>query len=499
MKNQISLSFLFIALVILPALNACKEEIPQTQAPNLLIIQTDEHNFRTLGCYRNTLSEELAFVWGENIKVETPNIDYLASKGALCTSYYAATPVCSPSRASFLSGRYPQNTRVVTNDIPMDDEILTFAEQLKKQGYETGYAGKWHLDGLGKPQWEPERKFGFNDNRYMFNRGHWKLLEDSESGPRVANLNAKGKADYGIEGANEDNFTTDFLTNKTIDFIEKNKDTPFCFMLSYPDPHGPNKVRAPYDTMFTHFDFQKPKTAFKDPNGLPAWAKMSKKTINSHQMAQYFGMVKCIDDNVGKILDALRENGQLENTIIVFTSDHGDLCGEHGKDNKGNPLEASAKIPFIINYPGKIEPGLVINEALSTVDFLPTIMKLMDFQTAGLEQGRDASVLFKGKSSSQTWEDIVFLRGTGKRDNKPDINWLAAVTDRYKLVYSPVSEPWLLDLQADPNELNNYFSDPSYDGVISQLTTSIIEYGVKYNDPRIHHEKMRKEMNQTLQ
>ncbi|MHC4463503.1 MAG: sulfatase-like hydrolase/transferase, partial [Planctomycetota bacterium] len=153
--------------------------------PNLLIIQTDEHNFRTLGCCRKTLPPEQALIWGPKAVVDTPNIDWLAQKGALCTSFYATTPVCSPSRAAFVSGRYPQNTPVVTNNIPLDDNIITFAELLRRQGYATGYSGKWHLDGTGKPQWAPERKFGFTDNRYMFNRGHWKQLEDTPQGPRV--------------------------------------------------------------------------------------------------------------------------------------------------------------------------------------------------------------------------------------------------------------------------------------------------------------------------
>ncbi|MDH3584452.1 MAG: sulfatase-like hydrolase/transferase, partial [Phycisphaerae bacterium] len=138
------------------------------EPPNLLVIMTDEHNFRTLGCYRALLPPDQAFMWGPAV-VKTPRIDSLASGGAICTSFYATTPVCSPSRGSFVSGRYPQNTPVVTNNIPLDGAIVTFAEILRRTGYATGYAGKWHLDGSGKPQWAPKRKFGFEDNRYMFN------------------------------------------------------------------------------------------------------------------------------------------------------------------------------------------------------------------------------------------------------------------------------------------------------------------------------------------
>ena len=484
------LSFLLAILLIY----SCQQKAAIEQKPNLLIIQTDEHNFRTLGCYRETLAPDLAFVWGEGIKVETPNIDYLADKGALCTSYYAATPVCSPSRASFMSGRYPQNTPVVTNDIPLNDDIVTFAELLKRQGYATGYAGKWHLDGLGKPQWAPARKFGFEDNRYMFNRGHWKQLETSDLGPRVASRSQDDEPDYGIKGSNSINYTTDFLTQKTIEFISEDRDQPFCYMVSYPDPHGPNTVRAPYDTMYNHFEFRKPETASKDTTGLPQWAKKAAKTISSAQLSKYFGMVKCIDDNIGMILNVLKEKEQLQNTIIVFTSDHGDLCGEHGKDNKGNPLEASAKVPFLIHYPGKISNGKVIDQALSTVDFLPTILSLMDVPSAGLEEGRDASTLFMNESKPDNWKDVIFVRGTGKRDNKPDINWLASITDRYKLIYSPVDEPWLIDLEKDPNELVNQFANHEYDRAVAKLSLSLIEYGEKYNDPRVQHHKMRAEL-----
>jgi arylsulfatase A-like enzyme len=109
--------------------------------PNLLIIQTDEHNFRTLGCYRKTLPEAQAYVWGKKAVVATPNIDWLADNGAMCTKFYATTPVCSPSRSAFVSGRYPQNTPVTTNGIPLNDEVITFSEILRRHRYATGYAG----------------------------------------------------------------------------------------------------------------------------------------------------------------------------------------------------------------------------------------------------------------------------------------------------------------------------------------------------------------------
>ncbi len=466
------------SLTLLAALlgNAGTGTAAEEKPFNLLILHTDEHNFRTLGCYRATLPPEQAFMWGPAV-VETPHIDSIARRGAICTSFYATTPVCSPSRSAFVSGRYPQNTPVVTNDVPMSDDIVTFAEILRRRGYATGYAGKWHLDGNGKPQWAPDRKFGFEDNRYMFNRGHWKQLEDTPQGPRVKAQSAKGEPTYAVEGADEKSFTTDFLADRAVDFIRAHRDGPFCYLVSFPDPHGPDTIRPPYDTMFKDQTYQKPRTSDKPDEGLPGWGQ---KQGGGYEQDRYYGMVKCIDDNVGKILDALKQGGVFERTIVVFTSDHGDLRGEHHRHNKGVPYEASAKIPFLVACPGKIPPGTRIDEALTCVDFQPTILKLMGVEPSGREEGRDASALFLTGKAPAGWKDVAFMRGTGDADG----NWLAAVTDRYKLVYSPSDPPWLFDLEKDPDELVNFFTKPECRETVRELSQALIDYGRAFKDPR---------------
>jgi arylsulfatase A-like enzyme len=431
---------------------------------NLVIIQTDEHHYGTLGCY------------GEKI-VGTPNIDWLASNGALCTSFYATTPVCSPSRAAFVSGRYPQKTPVVNNNIPLDDSVVTFAEILRRHGYATGYAGKWHLDGAGKPQWAPKRKFGFEDNRFMFNRGHWKKLVDSKDGPRVGSRNANGKPNYSLNGANEKTFSTDWLTSKAINFIQTNHDKPFCYMLSIPDPHGPNTVRAPYDSMYADVKVPIPATLKKVLAKTPAWGRSAGVTAAQlrKSMPLYFGMVKCIDDNLGRLLTTLRERDLIDRTIIIFTSDHGDLCGEHGRLNKGVPYEGSARIPFIVCCPGKIKPATVCDEALSCVDFLPTAMRLMDVTVKHEIDGRDASPLLTGNDAD--WEDIAFLRSTS--GGPP---WLCGVTKRFKLVYSAADKPWLIDMQDDPKELINRFGDADYQAHARAITQKLLKYARAHHD-----------------
>lgn len=446
--------------------------------PNLLIIHTDEHNFRTLGCYRALLPPEQAFVWGKGVAVETPHIDSLAKRGAICDRFYASSPVCTPSRSSFVSGRYPQNTGAHTNDVPMNDDVVTFAEVCRRNGYATGYAGKWHVDGPARPGWTPARKFGFEDNRYMFNRGHWKQLEDSPAGPRV-----KGGNTYNVKGADETSFTTDFLADKTVAFIKAHKDQPFCFMLSLPDPHGPNTVRPPYDTMFENLKFEQPRSAFVRDGGQPACAVPPAKP-QMENMPRYFGMVKCIDDNVGKILAALGEQGLLDRTVVVFTSDHGDMCGEHGRVNKGIPLEGSARIPFLISYPGRIKPNTLVHESLGTVDFKPTILGLLGLPRDERDEGRNASALFLDGKAPADWRNVTVSR------HAPG-EWLMAVSSRYKLIISTNSNPCLFDLEQDPFELRNIAQAPPSRPIVQELGRALQDYGQRYKDPHAAQPAMR--------
>ncbi|MCP5519980.1 MAG: sulfatase-like hydrolase/transferase [Verrucomicrobiales bacterium] len=484
-----------------PSLAAARQEVTP---PNLLIIQTDEHNFRTLGCYRALLPEDQTFVWGKGVVVETPNIDWLATQGAVADRFYATSPVCTPSRAAFATGRYPQNTGAIRNNLPLRDEMVTFAEVLRRHGYATGYAGKWHLDGPGRPQFAPDRHFGWSDNRYLFNRGHWKILVEDTNGPRVGPTNAQGAPTYSVAGADERSFTTDFLTDRAIAFIRQHRSGPFCFQLSIPDPHGPNSVRPPYDTMFNDLHFERPVSALSPGEGLPGYAATLKGPFNQRQMALYFGMVKCIDDNVGRLLSALRETGLLERTIVIFTSDHGDLCGEHGRHNKSVPMEGSARIPFVIHAPGLIQPGTVVRQALGTVDFKPTLLSLMGVSDPTADEGRDASGLFTGKTDPAGWNDVTFVRiggptpaGAGAadaEDQEEGNGWMGAFTRRFKLIVAPAEPPALFDLETDPHELRNVIGRPEHAEVVRRLAGELLDYARTHHEPHLELASLREEL-----
>ncbi len=465
-----------------------------TARPNLVVIQTDEHNFRTLGAYRALLPKEQAFIWGDGVKVDTPNLDWIAQHGAIADRFYATSPVCTPSRAALMTGRYPQNTGAIQNDLPLRDEMVTFAEVLQRNGYATGYAGKWHLDGEARPGFGPTRKFGWEENRYMFNRGHYKKLVEDETGPHVGPVTAQGVPTYAVDGADAKSFTTDFLTDRTIDFIRRHQARPFAWHLSLPDPHGPNTVRAPYDTMFFDLDFKRPQSAQSPGKNLPPYAATLAGGANKVQMALYFGMVKCIDDNVGRILATLREASVPDRTFIVFTSDHGDLCGEHGRDNKGVPMEGSSRIPFLLHAPGVVPPGTVVRQALGNVDFKPTILALMGIANPPGDEGRDASALFRTGRAPAGWSDVAFVRiGGGSKRAAPSepgefaegAGWLGTFSRDYKFIVAPGAAPSLFDLENDPNELTNLFDTPAHRATVRRLAIELHGYATRYRDPHL--------------
>lgn len=484
-------------LILLPVIfSACAKV---TEKPNILIIYTDEYNFRTLGCYRKLLPDNQAFIWGEGVEVETPNIDMLASGGLLCTSFYGAAPVCTPSRAAFMTGLYPHATGAPQNNLPMNDSVVTFAEILHRNGYATGYVGKWHLDGVAKPGWEPERKFGWEDNRYMFNRGHWKVFTDCGDRAKVvgSHIEELDKYIYDISKADEKSFATDFLADKTIALMEAvEAGKPFCIMLSLPDPHGPNDVRAPYDTMYNEMYFQAPGTFYQTPAQTPGWLGGGNNLIKTDSLAQgpmsrYFGMVKCIDDNVGKLLTFLKESGLEDNTIVVFTSDHGDLMGEHRKHNKGVPYETSAGVAFLMKYPGHIRAGKIIHKAYTSADFTPTLLGILGINNAlRTVHGRNDASVFLNNQAIVNSDEITYMRAHGV-----DPAWVAAVSDRYKLVLSKQDVPWLFDLEEDPDELTNYYGHPGYEEITEILTRRLGELMSLSADQLRNEDEIRKWLN----
>ncbi|MDE0734784.1 MAG: sulfatase [Pirellulaceae bacterium] len=486
-----------VTLLLIVALLPGWPRAASATAPNVILIVTDEHNFRTLGCYRKLLSREQAEMWGPKAVVPTPHLDSLAKAGVLCTRAYATSPVCSPCRATIFTGRYSYAAGVPTNSSTLDRSIPTLADRLNGQGYQTAYIGKWHLGGNGRPEWSPKVDGGFQHKKFMFNRGHWKQFRLENGVPSVA-ARKDDKPTYDVKGADKESFSTDWLTDRAIDFITESDATkPFFTVISYPDPHGPNTVRPPYDHRFDSLRFIAPRT-YRTGIPAPKWlgSKIQHHEFRGASMSSYFGMVQCIDDNVGRLLKHLETSGKLDNTLIIMTSDHGDLCYEHDRNNKGNPFEGSARVPMILRLPKRIAAGQVYKQPMGTVDLTPTVMGLLNLPGDPKDQGRDLSAELV--DISQTTYDaenppITFLRSAGS-----STPWVAAVDARYKLVVSEHDVPWLFDRVDDPDELLNYYRRPGTDGVAERLGKALREYGVANKDPHLSKVKISASLDRVL-
>ena len=464
---------------------------------NVLLIITDEHNFRTLGCYRDQLPKEQAEMWGPGVIVETPNIDRLAREGVLCTRAYATAPVCSPCRAAMITGLYPQNTGVPANNYELRSDIPTLAMLLAERSYRTGFIGKWHLGGEGKPEWSPEIDGGFSDKTFMFNRGHWKKFKMTQGSAQVASRDKKGQPSYDLDQADNKTYATDFLTDRCIGFIASVKAKPFLAVVSYPDPHGPNTVRAPYSAMFQNRRFLPPRTYGLDGLAGPKWLGNEKghATFQANPMKQYFGMVKCIDDNIGRLVEALEESGKLDSTIIMMTSDHGDLCYEHDRLNKGNPYEGSARVPMVIRLPQKQAAGLVYKMPVGTVDVTPTLLGLVNNNddTPNIFEGRDLSEALRNGGVDESAR-YTFLRNAGTK-----ASWVCVVNRQYKLVLSVNDRPWLFDNKEDPDELHNFFGRPGTEVETRALAKALKNYLTASRDPFGNQPSIKKSLSLCLQ
>ncbi|MCP4263852.1 MAG: sulfatase-like hydrolase/transferase [Planctomycetes bacterium] len=453
------------ASLTLPELVVGRARISQREnsSPNLLIIHTDQLSCWALSIYAKHRTETANY---GKVLVKTPYIDSLAEEGAIFYNFFTNSAVCTPSRGCLVTGRYPHAHGAYKNNIELNRDEVTIAHILQNNGYETGYAGKWHIDGPPKPGWiKPDRSMGFVDCRFMFNRGHWKkIVDQSEGNPEVS--------PYKVIG-NKKTFTTDWLADKTIDFIKKLRRKPFFYMVSIPDPHGPFTVREPYMTMYRPEDMTVPNNFQESPT-----KKGKKKTAGQMQKskAHYCGLVKCIDDNVGRILGVLKDERVLDDTIIVFTTDHGEYMGEHGLYGKNQWYRTAYQIPFIVRWPKRIKSGTVINNFVTNVDVQQTLLGLIGFKPCGREQGRDASGLLRGERIE--WKDEAMIHHSS-------LESAGIFTPEYELVLKANDNHMLFDRIKDPEQIKNLYVNSKYRNIMKDLARRIIQHNIDVDAPAV--------------
>lgn len=483
---------------------------PRTsKQPNVLLILTDEQSLWTVSRYGGHLPE-------------TPNIDFIGRHGATFNNFFVTSAVCTPSRGCFMTGRFPHANGAYKNDLPINPGEFTLGHMFENAGYETGYVGKWHLDGRNDPSWPDwipdSRSFGFRDHKWMYNQGHWKRIverpagwpdnkstavfsslfdanrieQDASQRKTWVSEQRDGRPDLSYSTAAPGEYFTEWLVDKAIEFIERPRENPFFYILSIPDPHMPYTVAEPYASKFPQKDIQLPPT-FHQKN-LPSWAEKERQNYLSFEgvtsvddprreaifrerKSQYVGMVKCIDDNIGRILQTLRERNLLDDTLLIFTSDHGDFMGEHGMYYKNQMYEPAHHVPMVMCWPGHISPGTRINQCVANVDLLPTLAGLLGLKTAGREQGRDASALLHGDASR--WESVAFI-------HKDNFSQSGVFTEHWELGLDRDGDSVLFDRKNDPWQVHNLYHDPSHAAVVKELTARTIQHNRDVACPALH-------------
>lgn len=428
--------------------------------PNLIYIFADQLRYFSLGC----TGDENAL---------TPNIDAFCKESCDLCQAVSGHPVCAPYRASLFTGKYTTSTGMVINEIRMNPNHHTFADVLDENGYETAYIGKWHMYAaeLGN-HYDAENSYipagpdrlGFNDYFAGYNFRH-----EYEVGTAYYHLDSPDKIYY-------DKYEPDAQVDMTIEQLERMSkgEKPFALFLSVGTPHDPwvpENVPAEYLERFKDKQFHLPENYLpdNDPHA-DNWAKLSDEERSSltEWMRVYYAMTANLDDNIGRLMTAIKKMGLEDDSILVFTSDHGELFGAHGRRAKNIFYEEAVRVPFFIKWKGHLEEGTKRDFVFNTVDIMPSLLSMMGLPVPEEAEGSDYSSCIEGKTD--TGEGALMMC-TGPTAVFGDGNeWRAYRTKQYTYaVFKSDGQELLFDNQADPYQMHNLIGEPGCEAIAVSL------------------------------
>lgn len=444
--------------------------------PNILLLHADQHRWDCIGCYGNE-------------EVKTPNIDSLANSGVLYTQHYTVYPVCTPSRYSMLSGQYTHQHLAWTNVSTIPNGFATFPKLLKAIGYHTCAVGKMHLTptyhdvGFEKmilAEQNGEGRFEDDYHSYLMKNN---LVDNVDLTDQVDDYRAKASQTYFDNfGAFEsdlsiEHHSTSWVTKQALNDISEWSDQGGnLLMVGYVKPHHPFDPPAPYSTMYDPnsltlldgYTEQVPEIDYNNHQGFFDHHTLSREKLRNI-MAKYYGAITQIDDNIGEIISHLKARGLYENTLIIYTSDHGEYLGYHHMMLKGNFLyDPLAKIPLIIKYPNSVQNAVVNDNLCENVDLCATILA-----SCGISQ-TDSMCGIDLNSTNET-RQFVFSEGQYGTDKTP-CNGYMIRTKTHKLIVSGSFEnAMFFDLVKDKNELCNEINNVEYLQDIVKLKAMLID------------------------
>jgi arylsulfatase A-like enzyme len=427
------------------------------QRPHILFIMADDHAAHAISAYGSAINK-------------TPHIDRLAAAGVRFDRCFATNSICTPSRASILTGQYSH-----INGIPVFNRIdgsrPNVAKYLQAAGYHTVMLGKWHLGS---------NPTGFDYWNILPGQGAYHNPATIEMGQRKTHTG----------------YVTDLITDFTIDAIKKRpKDKPFFIMSHHKAPHRPWQPDAKHARMYEDVEIPKPKTFDDTYEGRSAAAAEATMTIDRHLTAgdlkgpppaglagealknwkyqryikDYLRCVASIDDNVGRLLDFLDAEGLAKDTVVIYTSDQGFFLGDHNWYDKRFMYEASIRMPFLVRYPGATKAGSACDKIILNVDFAPTFLDLAGTNVPADMQGRSFAPLLRGEAPAD-WRTSMYYRYYHYPGHHRVQMHYGIRTERHKLIYFHKLDAWeLYDLVKDPDEMRNVYLDPAYRDLIPKL------------------------------
>lgn len=466
----------------------------QPKQPNILFIMTDDHASHAMSCYGSRINE-------------TPNLDRIAAGGMRFDNCFCTNSICTPSRATILTGTYNHVNGVTTLATHMDNRLLTAPKLLQQRDYQTAIFGKWHLGWQ-----EAHRPTGFDAWRILPGQGeYYNPWFVSPSGrTRVAG------------------YATDIITDMSLDWLQQ-RDTnkPFFLCCHHKAPHRSWEPDYKHALMYDNVDIPEPDTLFDDFDSRASAAGLARSRMEDlnirdlkqpipvglnpeqerrwryqHYIKDYLRCIASVDDNVGRILDYLDDEGLADNTIVIYTSDQGFFLGDHGWFDKRFMYEESLRMPFVIRYPQEIAPETVNTNMILNVDFAPTFLDWADMDIPESFQGSSFRPLCRG-TVPDGWQQAMYYRYWMHADGSHNICAHYGVrTLDHKLIcyygdgcgqpgarHDPRPMEWeLYDLQKDSKELRNVYGDRQYADVQASLTQQLADLQARVGDePYVPH------------
>ncbi len=449
----------FVAGLVIPLAVAAAPAFAANDGgrPNVLVILTDDQRWDALGCAGHP--------W-----FKTPNLDRLAAEGARFANAFVTTSLCSPSRASLLSGLYAHRHGVLNNFTDYPNDLPSYPRRLREAGYETAYIGKWHM---GEQDDQPRPGFDF----WMSHKGQGNYFDNE--------FNINGKRTV-LKG-----YYTHVVTEHAVRWLDgrpgRERDQPFLLILGHKAPHGGPIVPEPrYQHAFDAVPIKKPATYSDYGPGKPEWLKQSVPTWHGvggplyglkefdRFVRSYHATIASVDDSVGVIYEALKKSGRLDDTLIIFTSDNGFVLGEHGRVDKRTMYEESIRVPLLVRYPRLIPKPLLVTEMVLNIDLAPSILDICEAKPLASVHGRSWKPLLAGKSDG--WRTSWYYAYNYEKEFPYTPNVRGVRTAEWKYIHYPHGDDTLdrhkaelYNLKDDPLETRNLIDAPEHAGRLGEL------------------------------